>query len=204
MINYDIDALITLKNSLSENDLQWVKTTDQSKIGKIVRVVDVIPLTNNRFIAVLSDGTRLDTDEVHAKLMMVTEDQPPLTMPELYSINEYTAFIEPTNTEVDSPTNQSSQIIQTNSTDHQIHPNTINKHIEPSSIFGLFELHNTLLKLAVTLNMPSTDVLKVMYINSKNKDEFISGLSDYVYQNITKESISQSIIELLSKSKKTK
>lgn len=204
MINYDIDALITLKNSLSENDLQWVKTTDQSKIGKIVRVVDVIPLTNNKFIAVLSDGTRLDTDEVHAKLMMVTEDQPPLTMLELYSINEYTAFIDPTNTEVDSPTSQSSQLIQTNSTGHQIHPNTINKHTEPSSIFGLFELHNTLLKLSVTLNMPSTDVLKVMYINSKNKDEFISGLSDYVYQNITKESISQSIIELLSKSKKTK
>ena len=67
IMNYDIDALIAVKDSFQGNSFQWVKTNDRSKLGKVVRVTDVEP-GRNGYLAKLSDGSVIPTDRLTSDL----------------------------------------------------------------------------------------------------------------------------------------
>ena len=85
-MGYDIDALMAVKDSFQNQNFQWVKTKDRSKLGKVVKVTDIAP-GRNGYVAQLSDGSTIATDRLTSDLLMLMDEQPVLSMTEIMSIN---------------------------------------------------------------------------------------------------------------------
>ena len=51
MAGYDMEELMSVKNSYQGNRFQWVKCSDKTRLGTVVTVSDVVPATNGMFIA---------------------------------------------------------------------------------------------------------------------------------------------------------
>jgi hypothetical protein len=62
----------------------------------------------------------------------------------------------------------------------------------------MFSLEDTDLALSVKIKLPSKNLLKMMYSNSKNKEEFLTKLSDYINNNVTADSIKKTMKKMLS------
>ena len=198
MNNYDIDTLVAIKSSFQSNDFQWIKTTDRTKLGKVVQVRDVMPSRNGRFMAVLSDGTQLDTDRVSSDLMMVTEDQQPMSMAEIQSINYIPSLNEDFKVTEEIPAEFRSEIIAPKQIAPPAQPAQLKVSTDPGDLFGMFSLEDTDLALSVKIKLPSKNLLKMMYSNSKNKEEFLTKLSDYIKNNVTADSIKRTMKKMLS------
>ena len=198
MNNYDIDTLVAIKSSYQSNDFQWIKTTDRTKLGKVVQVRDVMPSRNGRFMAVLSDGTQLDTDRVSSDLMMVTEDQQPMSMAEIQSINYIPSLNEDFKVTEEIPAEFRSEIIAPKQIAQPAQPAQLKVSTDPGDLFGMFSLEDTDLALSVKIKLPSKNLLKMMYSNSKNKEEFLTKLSDYINNNVTADSIKRTMKKMLS------
>jgi hypothetical protein len=206
--SYDIDTLIQIKSSLQSNKFQWIKTTDRNKVGKIVEVTDVMPGRNNRFLAVLSDGTQLDTDLVTSNLMMITDDQGPMSMDEVLSINYIPPISEGVKVSPDIPSDFAKEISLQKAMElappikednsQTLTPVSKTGNTNELDLFGMFSLEDSDLDLTVKIKLPSKDLLKMMYLNSKNKDEFLTKLSYYINSNITDDSIKRTMKKLLS------
>jgi hypothetical protein len=212
MNGYDIDTLVAIKSSFQANDFQWIKTNDRSKIGTVVTVRDVLPARNGRYVAVLSDGTQLDTDRVSSDLMMITGDQQPMSMSEIQSINYIPSLSEEINVSNEIPqefateikaqpanpapalTGTPAKVIQTQS----------KFEVDPSDLFGMFSLEDTDLNLSVKIKLPSKNLLKMMYTNSKNKEEFLTKLANYINNNVTVDAIKKTLKKTLSGTPKSK
>jgi len=199
IMNYDIDTLVAIKSSFQSNDFQWIKTADRSKLGKVVQVRDVMPGRNGRFLAVLSDGTQLDTDRVSSDLMMITEDQKPMSMAEIQSINYIPSLNDEFKVSEDIPSEFRNDVV----TQKQVAP-PVSQPVQPKistdpgDLFGMFSLEDTDLALSVKIKLPSKNLLKMMYSNSKNKEDFLTKLSDYINNNVTVDSIKKTMKKMLS------
>ena len=210
MNGYDIETLIAVKSSFQANKFQWIKTNDPNKMGKIVEVRDVVPGKNGRFLAMLSDGSQLDTDLVSSNLMMITDGQDPLSFDEIRSINYIPSLSEDVQVSADIPaefaeeikaqlpierTAQPTQIVQTAK---------IQTDVDPGDLFGMFSLEDTDLNLSVRIKLPSKTLLKMMYQNSKNKEEFLTKLSNYINNNVTVDAIKKTMKKALAGDTKKK
>jgi hypothetical protein len=210
MNGYDIETLIAVKSSFQANKFQWIKTNDPNKMGKIVEVRDVVPGKNGRFLALLSDGSQLDTDLVSSNLMMITDGQDPLSFDEIRSINYIPSLSEDVQVSADIPaefaeeikaqlpierTAQPTQIVQTAK---------IQTDVDPGDLFGMFSLEDTDLNLSVRIKLPSKTLLKMMYQNSKNKEEFLTKLSNYINNNVTVDAIKKTMKKALAGDTKKK
>jgi hypothetical protein len=209
MNNYDIDTLVQIKSSFQSNKFQWIKTNDRSKLGTVVEVRDVLPGRNNRFIAVLSDGSRLDTDEVSSNLMMLTDDQTAMSMQEVLSINYIPSLSDDLKVSADLPQDYASEILTkpepVSSPVKAVNPDPQATVTEPSKVsvdttdlFGMFSLEDTDLELTVRVKLPAKELLKMMYANSKNKDEFLTKLSNYINNSVTSDSIKKTMKKFFS------
>lgn len=207
-MNYDIDTLVAIKSSFQANQFQWIKTNDRTKLGKIVEVRDVVPGRNGRFIAILSDGSQLDTDMVSSNLMMITEDQQAMSYAEIESINYIPSLTEEVKVSQDLPQEFASEI----KTVVQNQPTAQNQPVEykqqplvdPSDLFGMFALEETDLNLTVKIKLPSKNLLKMMYTNSKNKEDFLNKLSNYINSNVTLDAIKKTMKKTLGSTAKPK
>lgn len=206
-MNFDMETLIAIKSSFQANEFQWIKTNDPNKIGKVVTVRDVVPGRNGRFIAILSDGTQLDTDMVSSNLMMITDDQQPMSMAEIKSINYVPSLTEDMDVSPDIPAEFADLITQTppakpaQSAPAQTQPRL---EVDPSDLFGMFSLEDTDLNLSVKLKLPSKNLLKMMYTNAKNKDEFLTKLATYINNSVTVDSIKKTMKKSLGTTSKSK
>ncbi|CAB4218105.1 hypothetical protein UFOVP1604_2 [uncultured Caudovirales phage] len=199
MNNYDIDTLVAIKSSFQSNDFQWIKTNDKTKLGKVVQVRDVLPSRNGRFMAILSDGTQLDTDRVSSDLMMITEDQKPMSMAEIQSINYIPSLNEDFKVSEEIPAEFRAEVIAPKQIAPQpAQPAQLKVSNDPGDLFGMFSLEDTDLALSVKIKLPSKNLLKMMYSNSKNKEEFLTKLSDYINNNVTADSIKKTMKKMLS------
>jgi hypothetical protein len=217
VMNYDLDTLIAIKSSFQSNKFQWIKTNDRSKLGIVVEVRDVIPARNGRFFALLSDGSQIDTDRVSSDFMMLQDDQPPLSMMEVESLNYVPGLEEGVKVSPDIPlevanafetitppskpaaeTNQEIRLFQPKQQSQQI------PQVQATDLFGMFELEETDLTLVIKVKLPSKTLLKMMYTNSKDKPDFLTRLSAYINNNVTPESIKSTLQTMLSGSKKKK
>jgi hypothetical protein len=212
MNGYDIDTLIAVKSSFQSNKFQWIKTNDPNKMGKVVEVRDVVPGRNGRFIALLSDGSQIDTDMVSSNLMMLTDGQDPLSFDEIRSINYIPSLSEEVKVSSDIPTEfvdeikaqapqpilsgQPAQIVQA--------PSKFQLDVDPGDLFGMFSLEDTDLNLSVRIKLPSKTLLKMMYQNSKNKEEFLTKLSNYINNNVTVDAIKKTMKKALAGDTKKK
>lgn len=208
MTGYDIDALMSVKDSFQGNKFQWVKTQDRAKLGQIVRVTDVFAGNRGRFIAALSDGSQIPADQLTNNLMMLMDDQPPMSMAEILSINSVPGLNEPISISPDIPAEVAKEIAT--APPIQAIPQTpqpqrqMESQSDPGDLFGMFSLEQTDLALSVSIKLPAKNLLKMMYTNSQNKDEFLNRLAAYINNNVTTDSIKESMRRSLDPDKKKK
>jgi hypothetical protein len=206
MQGFDIDALMAIKNSFQGNRFQWIKTQDRLKLGKVVDVMDIEPGRGGKFIAILSDGSRIDTDRLSNDLMMVYEDQPLLSMAEIQSINYIPSLSDEIRVadEIPEEFKQDIVVTQTTTSPQLAAQKAVTQQTLASELFGMFELEDTDLQLTVSVKLPAKNLLKMMYSNSQNKEEFLNGLSAYINNSVTADSVKESLKKVLGQDKKKK
>ena len=218
-MNYDLDTLVSIKSSFQGNQFQWIKTNEKNKLGKLVSVRDIIPARNGRFVAILSDGTQLDTDRVSSDLMMIQDEQPPLTMAEVQSLNYVPSLSEGLNIspDISQEIAKDFEFIEKPIVRQPNPPYLENNQIQnPGEIiqtnqenlkfdlFGMFEVEDTELTIQVNVKIPSKSLLKMMYSNSKDKTVFLDKLAKYINSSITIDSIKSTLSSMLANAKKKK
>jgi hypothetical protein len=224
MAGYDIDELMSVKNGYMGQTFQWIKTNDMAKLGKVVTVNDVVPGNRQnvdgkmvqRYVVRLSDGTNIDSELANSYLMMVLDDQPPLNMAEIQSINMGAPPIDAQEIISSLPADlQATSTIQTQVRQPESDPAQpqykLTRDIpapitpaapKPEDLFGQFSLEDTDLSLLISVQLPSKAFLKMMYANSQDKDLFLNQLSAYINNKITPDSIKDSITKMMGPDKK--
>ena len=204
----DIEELMAIKNTFQGNKLQWIKTQDRSKMGKIVSVVEIEPGNRGKYIAQLSDGSRIDTDRLSSDLMMLMDDQPALSMAEIQSINYIPSLSDANGIAPGIPDEFKNDLINAAkekppvpATIPAIIPTTL---VDAGDLFGMFALEDTDLSLTVSIKLPSKNLLKMMYTNSQDKEQFLNRLSMYINNSVTTNSIKDSLVKSFGQDKKKK
>ena len=200
----DIEELMAIKNTFQGNKLQWIKTQDRSKMGKIVSVVEIEPGNRGKYIAQLSDGSRIDTDRLSSDLMMLMDDQPALSMAEIQSINYIPSLSDANGIAPGIPDEFKNDLINA-AKDKPPVPATIpTTLVDAGDLFGMFALEDTDLSLTVSIKLPSKNLLKMMYTNSQDKEQFLNRLSMYINNSVTTNSIKDSLVKSFGQDKKKK
>ena len=205
MNSYDVDALMAVKESFQGNNFQWVKTSDRNKLGKVVRVTDITPGNRGTYFAQLSDGSRLPTDRLTSDLLMLMDDQPALSMDEVLSIN-YVPGLDGQPEIADSIPAEFRQEIASSPAASPRPPIALTRptQSDPGDLFGMFSLEDTEIPITVTAKLPTKALLKMMYSNSQNQEDFLNKLSVYINNSVTPESIKSSMQRMLGQDKKKK
>jgi hypothetical protein len=209
IMGYDIDALMAVKDSFQNQNFQWVKTKDRSKLGKVVKVTDIAP-GRNGYVAQLSDGSTIATDRLTSDLLMLMDEQPVLSMTEIMSINYVPGLLDEELQVADTiPADFKQEIlsqakpqVQIDQTPHQVQVRTTSS--EPGDLFGMFSLEETDLSLTVSVKLPAKNLLKMMYSNSQDQEQFLNRLASYINNSVTPDSIKDSLKKSLGQDKKKK
>ena len=219
MNNQDIDRLINLKSTYQGVEFQWVKNYPPNMTGVLSKIID-IEHRGNQLVALFENNQRVSVDQLNQDFYMITQNTPPLSIDEILSINydpglseEIAAQLPKSTTAVNSgpiTTNPNSivtlsHIAQTNnnlSTPVVLatNSNAIPK-ISGASIFGMFSLTPTKLKLEVEVKLPAMGLLKAMYSESEDKEDFLVKVTEYIFQNIESEMVKESVANKLGKEK---
>jgi len=180
---YDIDALAQTRDFIMGKDYQWVNTPDDKKIATVTKVIDVF----NRggfIVAKLEDGAVVSLDELNTRLMAIMDGQEPLTKAECLSIRG--PVIDPAKPNVQAAPIEQSQ------------PKAEIKPAQPTAgIFEMFATEESLLNLNLRVNLPSINLLKMMYKSSQNKSEFLTELAKHINNQITVDHIKDSLLKKL-------
>lgn len=229
MAGFDIEELMSVKNAYQGQKFQWVKPPpqDKTKLATVVTVVDVIPGRrintvngpSQRYMVQLSDKTQIDSEDLTNRLMMLHDDQPPMSMAEVMSI-----YAEP---ELDVNAIKSSLPVdmQSLSTLDVLTKLTVPETLQPKSapeptvqtpssrevakvdtkgLFGMFSVEETDVNLKVTVELPAKNLLKMMLANSQDKEQFIDQLSAHINNSITLDAIKASVRTFMGQEKKKK
>ena len=200
----DIEELMAIKNTFQGNKLQWIKTQDRSKMGKIVSVVEIEPGNRGKYIAQLSDGSRIDTDRLSSDLMMLMDDQPALSMAEIQSINYIPSLSDANGIAPGIPDEFKNDLINAAKEKPPLPAPIPTTLVDAGDLFGMFALEDTELALTVSIKLPSKNLLKMMYTNSQDKEQFLNRLSMYINNSVTTNSIKDSLVKSFGQDKKKK
>lgn len=178
---YDIDALAQTRDFIMGKDYQWVNTPDNTKMSTITKVVDVF--SRGGLMAVkLADGSSISLEELNTKLMAIMDGQEALTKAECMSIRG--PVIDPTITDA---LPKASQPVQA----------AAQPTLKSAGIFEMFATEESLLNLNLRVNLPSLNLLKMMYKNSQNKSEFLTELANHINNQITADHIKDALLKKL-------
>lgn len=200
----DIEELMAIKNTFQGNKLQWIKTQDRSKMGKIVTVAEIEPGPRGKYIAQLSDGSRIDTDRLSSDLMMLMDDQPALSMAEIHSINYIPSLSDANGIAPGIPDEFKNDLINAAKEKPPLPAPVPTTLVDAGDLFGMFALEDTELALTVSIKLPSKNLLKMMYTNSQDKEQFLNRLSMYINNSVTTNSIKDSLVKSFGQDKKKK
>ena len=182
---YDIDALAQTRDFIMGKDYQWVNTPDDTKIATVTRVIDVF--SRGGMMAVkLEDGMVVSLDELNTRLMAIMDGQDPLTRAECMSIRgPVVDQTKPVQTPVEEPASPAP-------TKAVIQPNP-----KSTGLFEMFATEESLLNLNLRVNLPSINLLKMMYKSSQNKSEFLTELANHINNQITADHIKDALLKKL-------
>lgn len=204
-MNFDVEAIMALKNSFQGQKFQMVKGKG-SKLGSVFQVIDVEP-SRAGYMAMLNDGSKITIDALNNNFMMLMDDQPPMSMVEIASINDgYTgapaakAEIAP---DLQVPEELKQEIIAP-APAVSAPVRSVSTPATTTDLFGMFSLEDTNITVVVGVKLPNKSLLKAMYQNSQNKDEFIDKLSAHINNSVTADSIKDSLWKMLDPEKKKK
>jgi hypothetical protein len=180
---YDIDALAQTRDFIMGKDYQWVNTPDNNKMSTITKVVDVF--SRGGLMAVkLADGSSISLEELNTKLMAIMDGQEALTKAECMSIRGPVIDPNITNTEALPKVSQPVQA-------------EVQATLKSAGIFEMFATEESLLNLNLRVNLPSLNLLKMMYKNSQNKSEFLTELANHINNQITADHIKDALLKKL-------
>jgi hypothetical protein len=164
-------------------DYQWVNTPDNTKMSTITKVVDVF--SRGGLMAVkLADGSSISLEELNTKLMAIMDGQEALTRAECMSIRG--PVIDPNITNAEALP-KVSQPVQAE----------VQATLKSAGIFEMFATEESLLNLNLRVNLPSLNLLKMMYKNSQNKSEFLTELANHINNQITADHIKDALLKKL-------
>lgn len=211
-IGMDIELLMSYKDNFQGQKFQLVKGKGP-RLGKVARVVDVDFNNRNQIVVTFEDGHVAPAAAISENYMMIMDDQPPMSMAEVQSINgevvssaeemdaiapglevpeefKVDVIVPPVNRAVQQPAQQQ--------------PPRPTQPVNETDLFGMFALEETNLNLSVLVKLPNRSLLKAMYQNSQNQADFINKLSIYINNSVTADSIKDSLWKMLDPDKKKK
>jgi hypothetical protein len=136
--------------------------------------------------------------------MMLMDDQPALSMAEIKSINYIPSLSESTNIAPGIPEEFKNDLINAVKEKPSIPAPVPVTLVDAGDLFGMFALEDTELALTVSIKLPSKNLLKMMYTNSQDKEQFLNRLSMYINNSVTTNSIKDSLIKSFGQDKKKK
>ena len=209
----DTERLISLKENFTGQRFQWVKTTDASRLGKIVKCKDITP-KGRGFAAVFNDGSSIDTELLNRNLMMITENMQPLSKAEVQAIAGPSTppGVEPVQNQAgpigSGPIQMPDELkqFQTPASEKSIERPSVPQHTMSQSVsekqsstamFSMFNTEETSLNISLNIKLPNKKLLKMMYENADDKEVFLVDLSQYVYSEINKDIVKSSLEKTL-------
>ena len=192
----NLDRLISLKENFTGQKFQWIKTGNLEQRGKIVKCKDILS-QGKGFIAQFNDGSSIDTNLLNRNLMLIGEGMQPLSKAEIDSING-PASIKGSPIEIPPELNDFKQ--GPSSRTPKLHAPSVSKTpaaIPQVNMFSMFNADDTNLSLNIRIKLPNKKLLKLMYENADNKNKFLLDLSQYVYSEINKNIVKESLEKIL-------
>lgn len=219
------EKLISYKQNFTGQTFQWVKTDRPELMGKIVKCRDIQPFGNSAF-AIFEDGSKIDVRQLNSNLMMIVGDMQPLSREEVISLSPGASGQSKSSQNtppppMTSPTGSGPIEIPDELKEYQ----TLNEKqpkakptqspstapSEPKVVsknpFEMFNSEYSDLNLKMNIKIPDKKLLKLMYSNAENKDEFMEQLSEYIYSMINNKVVRESLESMLvtkTRHKKTK
>lgn len=185
-MHFDENKLISLMENFSGAKFQWIKTNRPELLGKVVTCRNIEP-RGDRFFALFDDGSSVDTTQLNTSLLMIHGDMQPLTKAEVESISgPKRPPVQPKPQAQPVPGQAPMGAGQPYQAPAQPQPTATN-------MFEMFNSEERPIDLQLSINLPDQDFLKMMYSNAKDKDKFLSELSDYVFRAINKTVIQSAI-----------
>lgn len=194
------DQLISYKQNFTGQKFQWIKTNRPELLGKIVRCRDVQP-TGNSAVAIFEDGSNIDVKRLNSDLMMIFGDVQPLSREEVESISGRSTP-PPVQSNVNQPGSGPIEIpdelkaYQTPPAQKPVQPSQATVTPNPETVKNPFEMFNsdyTELILKMNVKIPDKKLLKMMYSNAENKEEFLNQLASYIYSLINNNTVMESL-----------
>lgn len=211
------EQLISYKQNFTGQTFQWIKTDRPELMGKIVKCRDIQP-SRNTAIAIFEDGSKVDVKQLNNKLMMIFGDTQPLSKAEVASISNSGAPKPPTSNPIagDKGIKIPDELkeYQTKSTPESSKPvqqaplnSTPPKQVSNEPVKNPFEMFNsdyTDLTLKLSVKIPDKKLLKMMYSNAEDKDDFLNQISNYVHSLIDNKTVLSSVESIFIPKSKSK
>lgn len=173
------------KWQIKQNHTEFLK-------GEILDIREYVTIEDVGFLVTL-DKRKIKEADAHKLLVKYNPNAPALPIFERnQSMVQKTSQTQPFS--LDVPSKQSGNA-------------TVQKVQQKSNIFSVFDNDSTNLSLKVSVNLPKLTLIKEMYKNAKDKEDFLNHLTTHVKKDVTDKIIQESLKELLEKrnySKKTK
>jgi hypothetical protein len=193
-MQFDENKLISLMENFSGAKFQWIKTNKPELLGKLVTCRTIEP-RGDRFFAMFDDGSSVDTAQLNTSLLMIHGDMQPLSRAEVESI---------AGPKRPAPQKQSESAPVQSSSGGPRHFEQAQPAASTSNMFEMFNSEERQIDLKVSISLPDQELLKMMYTNAKDKDKFLSELSDYVFRVINKKVVQASVTSLVVPSNHSK
>jgi len=206
---FNENELISYKQNITGESFQWIKTHNSALIGKVVKCRDVQP-QGNTIVAIFDDGSSIPVSRLNNDLMMIHGDMQPLTKAEVEAINgpaQTKPMPDPQKApvaeEIVPSLNGAEPTGPAPSAPISAHPRA-EEPKKKENPFKMFNSDETEFTFKLNIKIPDKKLLKMMYNNAENKEEFVAQLSDYVHESLTKDVIESSLKSMLEPKAKVK
>lgn len=183
----NFEKLISLKENFTGQRFQWIKPTDPQLLAKVVKCRDILDSSDGQFYAVFDDGSRINTNLLNSHMMMIHGDSEPLSKAEVESI--YGSVVNSKRISTTSPNTNQSPSQSQNPQERRIQAQPQSS----SNMFKMFNAEETEISIKVKVKLPDKRLLKMMYMQAENSNQFLSELSEYLLTVINKQVVADSM-----------
>jgi len=197
------DQLIGYKQNFTGQKFQWIKTNKLELIGKVVTCRNIQP-NGGSAIVVFDDGSSIDVKRLNNDLLMIMGDMQPLSKEEVTSIYSPPPPIDKKNTNQSSGASRVETAVQIDSSSNEsINQNNSRPIASKVNPFEMFSSEYSEFSIKLNIKLPDKKLLKLMYNNAENKQEFLEQLADYISGSINNNIVLDSLCKMLEASTST-
>jgi hypothetical protein len=193
------EKLISLKQNFTGQRFQWIKPDRPELMAKVVKCRDVDAVPDGRFFIIFDDGSKVDSTKLNSNLLMIHGDMQPLTKQEVESIYGPRVPAEPKVAPQISSTAPKVNIQPVQPAQSISSPvSEPSQATQKPNMFAMFNSEESTLTLNLQVRIPEKKLLKLMYQNAENKEQFIVELAEHLHSMINKQVVQNSIQTILA------